>query len=178
MTSTIRKDRFISATGKSILSSNAAKYRSRTSQESANAIAAIKLGNVKAAKIHAKAATESMELLTQINVMKKTATAHRDNDTAKNIRKRRANKVWLNTSYSQRATLAKQVVDYGIEIKCSAKAGGYWTPQTIETLLNLWDAGHTANEVASAMGITRNKVMGKIDRIKRAIEKTRNVRKD
>lgn len=40
-----------------------------------------------------------------------------------------------------------------------------WTPEQIETLTNLWNAGISSNKIADKLGVTRNSVMGKISRL-------------
>jgi GcrA cell cycle regulator len=41
-----------------------------------------------------------------------------------------------------------------------------WTPRRIELLTRLWEAGHSASQIAGLMDTTRNSIIGKIDRLK------------
>jgi GcrA cell cycle regulator len=39
-----------------------------------------------------------------------------------------------------------------------------WTDEEHKTLLDMWEAGHTAAEIAKALGKTRNSILGRVYR--------------
>jgi GcrA cell cycle regulator len=41
-----------------------------------------------------------------------------------------------------------------------------WTPERIEELKKLWDAGHSASEIGKKLGVSKNAVVGKAHRLK------------
>lgn len=43
-----------------------------------------------------------------------------------------------------------------------------WTPERIEELKRLWDAGHSASEIGKQLGVSKNAVVGKAHRLKLA----------
>lgn len=55
-----------------------------------------------------------------------------------------------------------------------------WTPETIGELLRRYRLGHTATEIAAHFGVTKNTIIGKIDRelIKRGARVRRQVKPD
>lgn len=52
----------------------------------------------------------------------------------------------------RRSTMPRQLVD--------------WTPERVETLRRMWDAGFSGAQIAAKLGVTRNAVIGKIHRLK------------
>ncbi|WP_119169103.1 GcrA family cell cycle regulator [Algihabitans albus] len=43
-----------------------------------------------------------------------------------------------------------------------------WTPERIDELKRLWDAGHSASEIGKQLGVSKNAVVGKAHRLKLA----------
>ncbi|MDJ0611877.1 MAG: GcrA family cell cycle regulator [Kiloniellales bacterium] len=43
-----------------------------------------------------------------------------------------------------------------------------WTPERIEELTKLWDAGYTASHIGKLLGVSKNAVVGKAHRLKLA----------
>jgi GcrA cell cycle regulator len=41
-----------------------------------------------------------------------------------------------------------------------------WTPERIDELKRLWDAGHSASEIGKKLGVSKNAVVGKAHRLK------------
>ncbi|MGO1120056.1 GcrA family cell cycle regulator [Rhodovibrionaceae bacterium A322] len=41
-----------------------------------------------------------------------------------------------------------------------------WTPERVEELTNLWNAGHSASVIGKQLGVTKNAVVGKAHRLK------------